>query len=136
MSRVRVQLYGKQGSAAVDTEATNGARIGLNVWNADGTLYVPAEASAPAAAVSRTMWELVLKIPANITGLAAVSTDGWFRKDAAAIVARELLGSDLPDVAPAAGGTLQRYGFDAKGRRSEEEAATAADLAYDNASSG
>lgn len=36
----------------------------------------------------------------------------------------------LADVAPAAGGTLQRYGFDAKGRRDEEEAATAADLPF------
>ena len=35
----------------------------------------------------------------------------------------------LADVTPTAGGTLQRYGFDAKGRRTEEEEADTDDLA-------
>jgi hypothetical protein len=35
----------------------------------------------------------------------------------------------LADVAPAAGGALQRYGFDTKGRRTQQQAATTDDLA-------
>src|SRR5690606_7206799 len=39
----------------------------------------------------------------------------------------------LADVTPTPGGTLQRYGFDAKGRRIEEEAADTDDLAEGSA---
>src|SRR5690606_10283684 len=39
----------------------------------------------------------------------------------------------LADVTPTTGGTLQRYGFDAKGRRIEEEAADTDDLAEGSA---
>lgn len=72
-------------------------------------------------------------------GLVIYSTaDGWLVREIEG-VAGEIIVTDgdgvdgnpvigLDDVTPVAGGVLQKYGFDSKGRRSEEEAATTDDL--------
>ncbi len=126
--------------------ATVGATIGRNVFNADGTLYVP-PSSGGSSQLSITSWELILNIPPNVTALANTATTGLYAITASgasatravAHVAGETTVSNgdgvsgdptvgLADVSPIAGGTLQKYGFDSKGRRSEEEAATTDDL--------
>lgn len=81
--------------------------------------------------------------PTSYYGTDAAGNKGWHPvSDAVEAAAGELtkaVGGDgvttfgLPDVTPTPGGTLQRYGFDAKGRRSEEEAADTDDLAEGSA---
>lgn len=48
MAKVRVPLYGvgQQRVATVDTEATPGAIVGVNLFNPDGTLWQPSAAGA------------------------------------------------------------------------------------------
>lgn len=127
--------------------ATVGATIGKDVRNPDGSLFVPAQPSSPSQ-VSKTAWELILYIPPNVTALANTATTGLYAITAAGAsatreiepVAGETTVSNgsgvsgnpqvgLADVTPAAGGTLQKYGFDAKGRRTLQEAATTDNLA-------
>lgn len=61
----------------IDPRATWGATIGKNVYNADGSLFVPATGgSTPGASV--TAWELILNIPPNVSALASVSGTGLY----------------------------------------------------------
>ena len=57
--------------------ATVGATIGKNVFNADGTLFVPAQ-SGNTSQLSITSWELILNIPPNVTALANTVTNGLY----------------------------------------------------------
>lgn len=57
--------------------ATVGATIGRNVFNADGTLYVP-PSSGGSSQLSITSWELILNIPPNVTALANTATTGIY----------------------------------------------------------
>ena len=57
--------------------ATVGATIGRNVFNADGTLYVP-QSSGGSSQLSITSWELILNIPPNVTALANTATTGLY----------------------------------------------------------
>lgn len=57
--------------------ATVGATIGRNVFNADGTLYVP-PSSGGSSQLSITSWELILNIPPNVTALANTATTGLY----------------------------------------------------------
>lgn len=77
-TRARVQAYGRQGYVTVTPEATYGATIGTNVFNADGSLFVPAAAATPAADVAVTIWRLVLEIPANVVALENATGAGLF----------------------------------------------------------
>jgi hypothetical protein len=132
VAKVRAQLHGQQGFAHVDTEATKGATLGENLFRKDGSVVTEADLAPAAAAQSGlavTLWRLVREIPANIKGLAAVTTNGWFRKDGTTIVAREIAGTDLPDLADSGTGSLLAITRDAKGRVSGSRAATAVDLA-------
>jgi hypothetical protein len=86
VSTVRIPLWGKpQGFATIDTEATKGATVGVNLFWADGTKVVaadfnPAPAQAdPNGAVSRTLWSLIADVPVKVTALAVASgTTGLF----------------------------------------------------------
>src|SRR5690606_17945077 len=52
MARVKIKVErgnGLQQVVTVDTEATKGATIGKNVYNPDGTLYVPGSGGASAS---------------------------------------------------------------------------------------
>lgn len=60
----------------IDPSATNGATIGRNVWNADGTLFSPASGSG--APVSVSDWSLVLNVPPNVQALADIGTTGLY----------------------------------------------------------
>ena len=57
--------------------ATIGATIGKDVFNADGTLFVPTQ-SGGTSQLSITSWELILNIPANVTALANTATTGLY----------------------------------------------------------
>ena len=144
----RVPLHGKpNGYVEIESGATEGAVVGVNVWNQDGTLFVPAAGSSTDAGGTHTYWRLILEIPPNVvalaetatTGLYVITGDGSSATRAIQPVAGETTVSNgdgvagnpvvgLADVTTTAGGVLQKYGFDAKGRRNEEEAATTDDL--------
>lgn len=57
--------------------ATIGATIGTNVYNADGTLFVPSTVGG-SQPVAVTSWELILNIPPNVAALAAFSGTGLY----------------------------------------------------------
>src|SRR5690606_11903837 len=98
---------------------------------------------APTTAVLSLINDEATPDPTHYYGTDAAGNKGWHPvSDAVEAAAGELtkaVGGDgvttfgLPDVTPTPGGTLQRYGFDAKGRRSEEEAADTDDLAEGSA---
>lgn len=85
----RVLEWGMQRRSFVQVEdgATKGAKVGTNVYNADGSVWDPTavvteivEAQSAAAnpnSVFRTLWKLILEIPANIVSLAALSGIGF-----------------------------------------------------------
>lgn len=58
--------------------ATKGATIGKNVWNQDGTLFVPASGTPQTGGVQISAWELILNIPPNVTALANTNTTGIY----------------------------------------------------------
>lgn len=90
---MRVALWNGVGKfATVEQWATRGATVGTNVFNADGTLYVPATPAA--AGETRLLWDLVLDIPANVLAVAALAGDGLVRKSGAAWSAVDLLAGD------------------------------------------
>ncbi len=57
--------------------ATIGATIGTNVYNADGSLFVPIVTPSQPN-VSVTSWNLILDIPPNVSALASVSGAGLY----------------------------------------------------------
>lgn len=86
MPLYKVPLFqNPRGNVQVEQGATKGATVGTNVWNADGTLFVPAAASTPTdPVVSKTLWELVLKVPPNVRALEnATGATGLFAVTAA-----------------------------------------------------
>ena len=94
---------------------------------------------APTTAVLSLINDEATPDPTHYYGTDSAGNKGWHPvSDAVEAATGELtktVGGDgvttfgLPDVTPTPGGTLQRYGFDAKGRRIEEEAADTDDLA-------
>lgn len=97
-SRVRVQLHQKpNGFVTIDAKATQGAVIGENVWLADGSLYVPAEPTTPETGSQQVLWELLLKVPANVRQVAALSTSGFVRREGSGTwTASPITIADLP----------------------------------------
>ena len=76
--KVEVHLLGGTRKVIdIDPSATRGATVGVNVWNQDGTLFVPA-AGGGGSGVSVAAWELILNIPPNVTALANTSTTGLY----------------------------------------------------------
>lgn len=76
MAKKRVLEHGMQrrGFVTVDDEATRGATIGENVYNEDGTLFVPGETvggtvedpDTPNPSIGATIWSFILSIPQNV----------------------------------------------------------------------
>lgn len=97
-ARVRVSLHQQAGRfVSIDPKATEGAVIGANVWLADGSLYVPAEPTTPETGSQQVLWELLLKVPANVQQVAALSTSGFVRRDGSgAWTASPITIADLP----------------------------------------
>lgn len=133
--------------------ATVGATIGLNLFMPDGTVVHAEEILNKFAGGKPTLqdliiWKQLAEVPANVRALAAAAGTGLFAITGPAVGAfraiTEVAGETavangdgvagnptvgLADVVPAAGGTLQKTQFDAKGRRSHEGVATTDDLA-------
>lgn len=153
VAKVRVPIYNTPGKATtIDSEATKGAVVGATLWLQDGTLVTEemlfATEDGDDGELDFTYWKLVHEIPVNVvalaetasTGLYAITGDGTSATrtiqpapgettvaDGDGVADNPVVG--LANVAPSAGGSLQKTAFDAKGRRSQEEAATTDDLA-------
>lgn len=91
MSKVRVPLWGKpQGYTTVENAATVGATVGVNLFWQDGTLVteeslvsqVPTTPTDTQPSGNPSLWELIVNVPANVQGVAALTTDGFVRRDA------------------------------------------------------
>lgn len=82
MSKKRLALHGKPGFADVETDATVGAVVGRNVWNPDGTLYVPA-VPASSSSLPATVWKLVAEIPAAVAALATLAAGRFIARGSA-----------------------------------------------------
>ena len=81
---MKIEVH-KQGGTrkVIDIEAgaTKGATVGVNVWNQDGTLFVPASGGTPTPGGGYvTYWRFILEIPANIVALAALTGTGIVRR--------------------------------------------------------
>jgi len=128
----------------VEEGATYGATIGVNVFNADGTLFdgevtaAPAPPPAPGGVIREvtvTAWPLVQSIPSNVQQLANAVPGGYLvLKTDGDIVPRSITGTageidstnpageagntalGLSNVADAGGGALKRIVRDGKGR--------------------
>lgn len=79
---MKIEVH-KQGGTrkVIDIEAgaTKGATVGVNVWNQDGTLFVPASGGTPTPGGGYvTYWRFILEIPANIVALAGVTGTGIY----------------------------------------------------------
>jgi hypothetical protein len=72
MAKVRVPLYGvgQQRVATVDTEATPGAVVGVNLRNPDGSLFVPytGEATPPDAGIALDDVQALADAPLTVAG--------------------------------------------------------------------
>lgn len=146
MKKVRVPLYGSpQKSVTVNADATDGATVGVNLWNRDGTLFIPAAAGDGGSEVARTVWRLVLEIPANVkalaattgTGLYAITSDGASATRSITSATLDVANGDgvagdpvvdLPELPNAGVGTLQKTQRDQYGRLAGTSDATTDDL--------
>lgn len=85
MTKARVPLWGTGAAkyVTIDTSATQGATLGVDLRWPNGTLVKPedfqAPASGPADGHSVVLWELVQKIPAPVSGLAGATGEGVYR---------------------------------------------------------
>lgn len=128
-------------SVLIDTEATAGAQVGVNLIGPDGALVTP------------TMWQAMQSTGSANEGATGGTTDGidegawnlYFTKERAQDAVGGILKNstnialsydddapgvtaDLTDVTVADGGALKKYGFDSKGRLSGSDDATTDDL--------
>lgn len=84
MPKVRVPLHqNPRNFATVDTEATNGAQVGKNLYGPDGQLLTAAQvinqgggSSGGSPSVGATVWKLIREVPTNIQKLAALLGKG------------------------------------------------------------
>lgn len=151
MTKQRVALYGQpQKSVTVETDATVGAVLGVNLRNADGSLVTASQFSAAppsAGGASVVYWSALLEIPANVQSVVSLATSGLVvRKSDGPWVTRTLQpvagettvtngagdagdpAVGLANVTPGAVATLVAATFDAKGRRNNQRAASQADI--------
>lgn len=138
--RFKVPLYGNLAkSCEVTPEATIGAQVGVNLLDPNGNVV---------------KWSDILNAPTSATGSSSASTtddldEGSFNlyftneraQDAVGNILQNsanvtltyddptpFIRADLTDVTVTAGGSLKKYGFDAKGRLSQQATATTDDL--------
>lgn len=111
MSKVRVPIFGRLSNyVAIEANATVGATIGRDLFNADGTLFdldafalqVSAQQSsgtgAPTEGQTLISWSAIQNIPANITQAKNLTSDGFLRRnEAGAWSASAIVNADLAD---------------------------------------
>lgn len=125
-------------SITVDTEATKGAQVGVNLLAPDGSLVKWSDilnvSTTPASSLSNNTTDDLDEGQFNLyfTNRRAQDAVGGILADSANVTLAYVGGSsitaDLTDVTVGTGGTLQKYGFDAKGRLDQEAPATTTDL--------
>lgn len=145
MSKVRIPLWGRPTNyAVVETDATLGATIGTNLYNADGTLFDIAaftvqvtEGNAagnglPPEGQTVVTWAAIQSLPANVGQAAGVSGEGFLRRNAeGGWTASPIVNADLSDADTdglAEGGT-NLYFTDVRARAAN--ATVSKTLAYD-----
>lgn len=147
---MKIEVHPQGGTRRVieiEAGATKGATVGVNIWNQDGSLFVPTAVPPETGGAPITYWRLILEIPPNVVALAETATTGLYvitgagtsetRSIQAAPGETTVSNGDgvagnptigLADVADAGGGALQKTAFDAKGRKTGTSAATTDDL--------
>lgn len=80
MAKTRVPLWSSpQKFVTVETDATLGAIVGVNLFFPDGTLVTEADFAPPATETNpRVIWKYILEIPPNVTALAETTTTGLY----------------------------------------------------------
>lgn len=136
--KVRVPIANTPGKTAqIETDATVGATLGVNLYWPDGALVSPDDFAALASTDPvqqpdedrMTLWRLLLEVPANVEAIASLAAAGIVRRAGDGTwTAAPLSSDDLPDIPDTGGGTLQRFERDAKGRVSGTSEATTDDL--------
>lgn len=127
MSKARVPLHGRpNGYVTIETEATIGATLGVNLFWQDGTLVRAEELRAPAAAPGAppppatgsgtVFWRTIEEIPANVRAVAGLTGAGFVRASGAGWTASGIEDADLSGVTTdgLAEGSSNRYFTDAR----------------------
>lgn len=79
MTKSRVPLHGNpQKFVTVETDATVGAVVGVNLRWPDGTLVQESDFAPEASGQSRVIWRYILEIPPNVTALAETASTGLY----------------------------------------------------------
>lgn len=79
MAKTRVPLWSSpQKFVTVETDATIGAVVGVNLRFADGTLVTEADFAPDTPGDARVIWKYILEIPPNVTALAETTTAGLY----------------------------------------------------------
>lgn len=137
-NRVQVQKYRVSNQpVSVDTNATQGAQIGVNLWDSSGNLITQdqwnALSSTSTSTVSGTtddvnegQWNLYFTIPRAQDAVGSILENS--SNVTLEYVSHTSIKADLTMVTVGSGGTLQKYGFDVYGRLSEQETATTDNL--------
>lgn len=150
MPRRRVQLFNQSRGVEIDTDATVGAVVGVNLFMGDGSLVTEDMilASGSVSPDGAVIWRTIMERPENVdalanhagTGIYVIMPDGESETRAIEPVPGQTTVQDgngiggnptvgLDDVTPAEGGAILRVAFDSKGRRVMEGGATTDDLA-------
>lgn len=104
MSKVRVPLHGKpHGYATLDTEATRGAVVGVDLFWPDGAVVsaqalaaaMQAGAEPPAGGGSAVYWRSIQEVPANVRAVAGLTASGFVRRDGDDWSAGPIVNDDL-----------------------------------------
>jgi len=106
--KARVPKHGNPtGYVVVETDATVGATIGTNLFNADGTLFdlgtftvqvaerQSAGVGTPPSGETVIAWNAVQNVPTNLKALVLVSDDGFLRKAGVTWTASAIVNDDL-----------------------------------------
>lgn len=102
MSTLRVALWPGTGKfGTVEQGATKGATIGANVYNEDGTLFVPGDSVAAAGS-----WTSLVNIPLNVQSIAVLAGSGFVRFAGGEFSAYALDYGDLPTAGAVNGDAL------------------------------
>jgi len=142
--KARVPKHGNPtGYVVVETDATVGATIGTNLFNADGTLFdlgtftvqvaerQSAGVGTPPSGETVIAWNAVQNVPTNLKALVLVSDDGFLRKSGATWTASPIVNADLSeaDTDGLAEGGTNLYFTDVRARAAN--ATVSKTLAYD-----
>ena len=148
MAQQKVQLFAQARGVTVETAATIGATVGVDLRLQDGTIVTKEMLGGQSSGVPQVVyWRTIADVPPNVEALANQSGAGIFVLDGSGNSAvRTIAGTAgqidvtdgsgvagdptiaLADVANVAGGAIQLTAFDAKGRATSHNAATTDNL--------